>query len=306
MKKLLLSFTVLLSILLVGCGNKEVVEQPTDPIEDFKNFIRHDATVTSGTVEMNMRYKLNSEGLLVEMELPIKMDIAENGKQIYIAMKENAFLGAFEVYMVEEEMIPYVYISSSLFDTIFGVTNDELYWIKTEVTEEDSSSIPDNLLPTDFTEEDIEKYINRYITVDHIVYIGEESNIKHYQLIVNDALLSKLSEDFGFEFTASGIEFKIDIYYDKTTLYPTRMSADFNELIKSLIENLSDEELENLQVSGISLEDIVEFSLTFDFSFNNVVIEIPDEVKENAITEEEYIEILNDIYNQENGLLTYQ
>ena len=59
MKKLLLSFTVLLSILLVGCGNKEVVEQPTDPIEDFKNFIRHDATVTSGTVEMNMRYKLN-------------------------------------------------------------------------------------------------------------------------------------------------------------------------------------------------------------------------------------------------------
>ena len=84
------------------------------------------------------------------------------------------------------------------------------------------------------------------------------------------------------------------------------MSADFNELIKSLIENLSDEELESLQASGISLEDIVEFSLTFDFSFNNVVIEIPDEVKENAITEEEYIEILNDIYNQENGLLTYQ
>ena len=31
MKKLLLSFAVLLSLLLVGCGNKEVVEQPNNP-----------------------------------------------------------------------------------------------------------------------------------------------------------------------------------------------------------------------------------------------------------------------------------
>ena len=305
MKKLLLGLIALLC--LVGCGKKEVIEQPTDPIEDFKNFVRHDGTVTSGTMDMNMRFKLNSEGLLVEMELPIKVAIAESGKKIYLAMEENAFLGAFEVYMIDEDEIPYVYVSSSLFDTMLGITNDELYWIKTEVTTEDNSSIPNNLVLPDLTDEEIEKYINRYINVDHIVYVGEENNIKHYQIIVNDALLSKFSEDFDLEYTASGMEFKIDIYYDKTTLNVTSISADFNELIKSIMENLSEEELDSIQASGISLEDIVEFSMTFDFSnFNNTVVEIPANIKENAITEEEYIEILSDIYNQENGLLTQQ
>lgn len=305
MKRLLLSLTVLLGLLLVGCGQKQIAEQSTDPIEDFKNFVRNDTKITSGTVETNIRFKMNSKGLLVEMELPIKMEISEDG--LHLLIEENALIGEFELYMIDEEETPYIYMSSNIIDTMLGITNDTLYWIKTEVTDENSSTIPDNLPSIDLTEEEIEKYINKYVTAEHIVYIGEENNIKHYQLIVNDELLSKLSEDFDFEYTASGMEFKVDVYYDKTNLNPTRISADFNELIKSLMENLSKEELESIQSSGINLEDIVEFSLTFDFSnFNNTVVEIPAGVKENAITEEEYIEILNDIYNQENGLLTYQ
>ena len=306
MKRLLLSLTVLLGLLLVGCGQKQIAEPSTDPIEDFKNFVRNDIKITSGTVEMNVRFKMNSKGLLVEMDLPIKMDIAEDGG-IHLLMKENAFLGEIELYMIDEEETPYIYMSSNIIDTMLGITNDTLYWIKTEVSEENSTSIPDNLLSTDLTEEEIEKYINKYVTVEHIVYIGEENNIKHYQLIVNDELLSKLSEDFDFEYTSSGMEFKVDVYYDKTNLNPTRISADFNELIKSLMENLSKEELESIQSSGINLEDIVEFSITVEFSnLNNTIVEIPVNIKENAVTEEEYTEILTDIYYQENGLLMYQ
>lgn len=302
MKKLLLSFTILVSLLLVGCGQQEVVELPTDPIEDFKAFVRNDAEITSGAFDMNLRYKMNSEGLLVEMELPIKMKVAKNAFQF--SMSENAFLGAFEAYYINQEEV--MYFSSSIFDSILGITTDELYWIKAEVNTEENPSIPNDVLDPDLTDEEIERYINRYVTVDHIVYIGEENNIKHYQLIVNDALLKKLSEDFEMEFTNSGIEFKIDIYFDKETKLLTKMSADFKELLNNLVNVLTEEELENLKASGFDIESIVELSITLDFSFNNVVVEVPTEVIENAITQDEYIEILNDLYNEESGLLTYQ
>lgn len=279
MKKYLGILIVFLFI-LTGCGQKET------SIDVLKSVLKNDADVNSLTVKAKIDISVVEDGVSVDMPISadVKVDLEDekNGK-FYMSLSDNPFIGETELYvdMVNESMD--VYMPSSLITTMIGIEDVYPSWIveTPDMNSEDEEPI--------INEENVPSVdeILEVITEEDFVYIDKDGDISHYQLKITDDLLKRLAEKLEEEYEETlETSFNIDVYIDTKNDVITKVELDMKQIINDIMSSLENEES---QLAG----SINKLSFAIDFTdYNNTIVTIPNEVKDNALTTEEYIQLI--------------
>ena len=100
-------------------------------------------------------------------------------------------------------------------------------------------------------------------------------------------LLKRLAEKLEEEYEETlETSFNIDVYIDTKNDVITKVELDMKQIINDIMSSLENEES---QLAG----SINKLSFTIDFTdYNNTIVTIPNEVKDNALTTEEYIQLI--------------
>ena len=279
MKKYLGILIVFLFI-LTGCGQKET------SIDVLKSVLKNDADVNSLTVKAKIDVSVVEDGVSVDMPISVdvKVDLEDekNGK-FYMSLSDNPFIGENELYvdMVNESMN--VYMPSSLIATMVGIEDTYPSWIveTQDMNSEDEETIIDKENVPSVDE------ILEVITEEDFVYIDKDGDISHYQLKITDDLLKRLAEKLEEEYEETlETSFNIDVYIDTKNDVITKVELDMKQIINDIMSSLENEES---QLAG----SINKLNFAIDFTdYNNTTVTIPNEVKDNALTTEEYIQLI--------------
>lgn len=276
-KKLLLLACLFLGLGVTGCGKAE-----ESKLEVFKKAMVSE--LTSYEAKATANAKVESEGISVDISVPatLKLDL-KDGVKAYVKVDQTSLLpNETEVYATLNDKTVTAYVS----------TEDEegKYWVKS--TENLDESL--NLDMSNYNEE-AKKYIDKYLTDDTVKYIGEEDNLKHYQVIINDNLLQQIAKDFEQEIEKTGIEFKIDVYLNQDNNI-AKVRIDFVDVLNKAAD-LAKGELEDSQID-LSMFKTLDITVEFT-NHNNTKVEIPEDVIKNAIDATDYDEELNYDINDE-------
>lgn len=274
--KFLIAFVMIIAI--TGCGKKERTS-----LEVLNDAIKNTETVTSGKVNFSVGVKANYQGMSIDtiFDLGVAAQLEnDNNFKAVIDLADNPLIGAQKLYVNKNGEKALVYMPSKLIDKIAGIESDYDYWLKEEADFSEIVSNEDN----DFNLKDIN--INDLLTDKDFYLVSKENNIGVYRLVVSKELLMKIDKYFDPESTEDFSELKnnlnVDLTIDEKTNRITKLSVDLMEFIKGI--ELDEE---------INVTEMVE-KCTFEveITYGNVTVEIPNDVINNAITTEEYTNIL--------------
>ena len=274
--KFLIAFVMIIAI--TGCGKKERTS-----LEVLNDAIKNTETVNSGKVNFSVGVKANYQGMSIDtiFDLGVAAQLEnDNNFKAVIDLADNPLIGAQKLYVDKNGEKALVYMPSKLIDKITGIESDYDYWLKEEADFSEIVSNEDN----DFNLKDIN--INDLLTDKDFYLVSKENNIGVYRLVVSKELLMKIDKYFDPESTEDFSELKnnlnVDLTIDEKTNRITKVSVDLMEFIKGI--ELDEE---------INVTEMVE-KCTFEveITYGNVTVEIPNDVINNAITSEEYTNIL--------------
>ena len=274
--KFLIAFVMIIAI--TGCGKKERTS-----LEVLNDAIKNTETVNSGKVNFSVGVKANYQGMSIDttIDLGVAAQLEnDNNFKVVIDLADNPLIGAQKLYVDKNGEKALVYMPSKLIDKITGIESDYDYWLKEEADFSEIVSNEDN----DFNLKDIN--INDLLTDKDFYLVSKENNIGVYRLVVSKELLMKIDKYFDPESTEDFSELKnnlnVDLTIDEKTNRITKLSVDLMEFIKGI--ELDEE---------INVTEILE-KCTFEveITYGNVTVEIPNDVINNAITTEEYTNIL--------------
>ena len=274
--KFLIAFVMIIAV--TGCGKKERTS-----LEVLNDAIKNTETVNSGKVNFSVGVKANYQGMSIDtiFDLGVAAQLEnDNNFKAVIDLADNPLIGAQKLYVNKNGEKALVYMPSKLIDKIAGIESDYDYWLKEEADFSEIVSNEDN----DFNLKDIN--INDLLTDKDFYLVSKENNIGVYRLVVSKELLMKIDKYFDPESTEDFSELKnnlnVDLTIDEKTNRITKLSVDLMEFIKGI--ELDEE---------INVTEMVE-KCTFEveITYGNVTVEIPNDVINNAITSEEYTNIL--------------
>lgn len=274
--KFLIAFVMIIAV--TGCGKKERTS-----LEVLNDAIKNTETVNSGKVNFSVGVKANYQGMSIDTTIDLGVAVQlenDNNFKAVIDLADNPLIGAQKLYVDKNGEKALVYMPSKLIDKIAGIESDYDYWLKEEADFSEIVSNEDN----DFNLKDIN--INDLLTDKDFYLVSKENNIGVYRLVVSKELLMKIDKYFDPESTEDFSELKnnlnVDLTIDEKTNRITKVSVDLMEFIKGI--ELDEE---------INVTEILE-KCTFEveITYGNVTVEIPNDVINNAITTEEYTNIL--------------
>lgn len=274
--KFLIAFVMIIAV--TGCGKKERTS-----LEVLNDAIKNTETVNSGKVNFSVGVKANYQGMSIDTTIDLGVAVQlenDNNFKAVIDLADNPLIGAQKLYVNKNGEKALVYMPSKLIDKIAGIESDYDYWLKEEADFSEIVSNEDN----DFNLKDIN--INDLLTDKDFYLVSKENNIGVYRLVVSKELLMKIDKYFDPESTEDFSELKnnlnVDLTIDEKTNRITKLSVDLMEFIKGI--ELDEE---------IDVTEMVE-KCTFEveITYGNVTVEIPNDVINNAITTEEYTNIL--------------
>ena len=274
--KFLIAFVMIIAI--TGCGKKERTS-----LEVLNDAIKNTETVNSGKVNFSVGVKANYQGMSIDttIDLGVAAQLEnDNNFKAVIDLADNPLIGAQKLYVDKNGEKALVYMPNKLIDKIAGIESDYNYWIKGEANLDDIVSEENN----DFDLKNIN--LNDLLTDKDFYLVSKENNIGVYRLVVSKELLMKIDKYFDPESTEDFSELKnnlnVDLTIDEKTNRITKLSVDLMEFIKGI--ELDEE---------INVTEMVE-KCTFEveITYGNVTVEIPNDVINNAITSEEYTNIL--------------
>ena len=274
--KFLIAFVMIIAV--TGCGKKERTS-----LEVLNDAIKNTETVNSGKVNFSVGVKANYQGMSIDttIDLGVAAQLEnDNNFKAVIDLADNPLIGAQKLYVNKNGEKALVYMPSKLIDKIAGIESDYDYWLKEEADFSEIVSNEDN----DFNLKDIN--INDLLTDKDFYLVSKENNIGVYRLVVSKELLMKIDKYFDPGSTEDFSELKnnlnVDLTIDEKTNRITKLSVDLMEFIKGI--ELDEE---------INVTEVVE-KCTFEveITYGNVTVEIPNDVINNAITSEEYTNML--------------
>lgn len=273
---ILLAFVMVLA--LTGCGKKEE-EKSRTPIEVLVDVAKNDAKkVKVGT---SLTTKLNMDGMSIDgtFNLDIATEKLDNNKyKAVIELGENPVLGKQKLYLDGT----YVYMSSSIMNSIIGLESEEEYWIKSEV----DSTITDEEIKLDNID------LKSILTDKDFYLVNRDGNTGLYRLVISEDLVKRaykainntdLEEDNTLK-----TNINVDVTIDEKNNRITKISSDLTETLATI--DLGED---------IDIKEMVEkLSFEINMSYDNVEVVIPEDVITKAITEDEYDEKLNSLYDE--------
>ena len=273
---ILLAFVMVLA--LTGCGKKEE-EKSRTPIEVLVDVAKNDAKkVKVGT---SLTTKLNMDGMSIDgtFNLDIATEKLDNNKyKAVIELGENPVLGKQKLYLDGT----YVYMSSSIMNSIMGLESEEEYWIKSEV----DSTITDEEVKLDNID------LKSILTDKDFYLVNRDGNTGLYRLVISEDLVKRaykainntdLEEDNTLK-----TNINVDVTIDEKNNRITKISSDLTETLATI--DLGED---------IDIKEMVEkLSFEINMSYDNVEVVIPEDVITKAITEDEYDEKLNSLYSE--------
>lgn len=272
---ILLAFVMVLA--LTGCGKKE--EKSRTPIEVLVDVAKNDAKkVKVGT---SLTTKLNMDGMSIDgiFNLDIATEKLDNNKyKAVIELGENPVLGKQKLYLDGT----YVYMSSSIMNSIMGLESEEEYWIKSEV----DSTITGEEVKLDNID------LKSILTDKDFYLVNHDGNTGLYRLVISEDLVKRaykainntdLEEDNTLK-----TNINVDVTIDEKNNRITKISSDLTETLATI--DLGED---------INIKEMVEkLSFEINISYDNVEVVIPEDVITKAITEDEYDEKLNSLYSE--------
>lgn len=272
---ILLAFVMVLA--LTGCGKKE--EKSRTPIEVLVDVAKNDTKkVKVGT---SLTTKLNMDGMSIDgiFNLDIATEKLDNNKyKAVIELGENPVLGKQKLYLDGT----YVYMSSSIMNSIMGLESEEEYWIKSEV----DSTITGEEVKLDNID------LKSILTDKDFYLVNRDGNTGLYRLIISEDLVKRaykainntdLEEDNTLK-----TNINVDVTIDEKNNRITKISSDLTETLATI--DLGED---------IDIKEMVEkLSFEINISYDNVEVVIPEDVITKAITEDEYDEKLNSLYSE--------
>ena len=274
--KILLAFVMVLA--LTGCGKKEE-EKSRTPIEVLVDVAKNDTKkVKVGT---SLTTKLNMDGMSIDgiFNLDIATEKLDNNKyKAVIELGENPVLGKQKLYLDGT----YVYMSSSIMNSIMGLESEEEYWIKSEV----DSTITGEEVKLDNID------LKSILTDKDFYLVNRDGNTGLYRLVISEDLVKRaykainntdLEEDNTLK-----TNINVDVTIDEKNNRITKISSDLTETLATI--DLGED---------IDIKEMVEkLSFEINISYDNVEVVIPEDVITKAITEDEYDEKLNSLYSE--------
>ena len=273
---ILLAFVMVLA--LTGCGKKEE-EKSRTPIEVLVDVAKNDTKkVKVGT---SLTTKLNMDGMSIDgiFNLDIATEKLDNNKyKAVIELGENPVLGKQKLYLDGT----YVYMSSSIMNSIMGLESEEEYWIKSEV----DSTITGEEVKLDNID------LKSILTDKDFYLVNRDGNTGLYRLVISEDLVKRaykainntdLEEDNTLK-----TNINVDVTIDEKNNRITKISSDLTETLATI--DLGED---------IDIKEMVEkLSFEINISYDNVEVVIPEDVITKAITEDEYDEKLNSLYSE--------
>lgn len=280
MKKYL-SLILVFLLVLTGCGKKE------NSVDVLKKVLTNETEVNSMEVKASVDFKMEQDGINVDLPLSIslKADMKDDKNGIIsVELNDNPFVGAMKLYASLEGEKSEVYMPSTIIATMIGIEETETRWI----VEKDILST-ENEINLDFSVEDYKKIVDKVmevVTEKDFVYVDKEDSVSHYQLKISADLIKRIFEKMEKEYDSS-IEdvlketLVLDVYI-KDYMF-TKVELDMTKMMSSMTD-VMEEELDMSMIKKLSL------SLEM-LGYNNTAVTIPEDVKNNAITSEEYLRL---------------
>lgn len=274
MKKIL--GILLVTILLTGCGKDNSVTALNKAVENLES-------IKSATVEFGIDFKMNQNGMKLEMPLALEMAYKQENDDTFMRMSilDNILVGKHDLYLTNINDESNIYMNSSLFVMIMNMVTggeyslDKEYWVKESI--EDSQE-DFNLNLDEFNKDDFNIDIEKVLSKDDIKLLEEKDGIAKYKITLSKDLMKKiLKDEEELEELEELPEFSIELYYsiDTKNNVLTKFEADLTKAIK----DLSTEEMDASMVEKLSI--YIEIK-----DINSTEVTIPEGTK-NAITMDE-------------------
>ena len=282
MKKYL-SLILICLLVLTGCGKKET------SVEVLKKVLTNEKETNSAVVKARVDFKMEQDGINIDLPLELALSVSmedEKNGNIHISLGDNPFIGELELYagMKDKEMT--MYMPSALIDMMAGLEDTESHWIVQKET------LTDDETDKEFSMEEYKQNIDKImevVTEEDFVFVEEVDSVSHYKLKITADLIKRISEKMEEEYDSS-IEdvleepWELDMYSKDYMI--TKIELDMTKILTSVMENNSIEE------ESFNIDMLKKLSFAIEISeYNETNVTIPENVKNAAITSEEYLRL---------------
>ena len=267
---------------LTGCGKKEEVKSKT-PNEVLADVLKNDNSLKEAKVDLAAQIKMNYGGMSIDGNFTVGASVVNQDGTIkgLIELGENPIVGNGTFYLDNKS----VYYSSKLLDTMYGIETENNDWIIANIDDETDSSINEDFSNLDLKNIDV----NKIFTDKDFYLISRNGDIGTYRLVISKDLLVRIDKSYDQNSTETYDDFtsnvNIDINIDEKSNRIIKISVDLMDALKDVDFG------EDADLKG-SIEKM-NFDVTI--SYDNVVVDIPAEVKENAIAADDYISKVQDL-----------
>jgi len=271
----------ILIITLTACTNN--VKQKT-PLEVLDEVMHNTKEVNNLQISFGLDTKFIQDGM--EVEMPLSLSIKQNfvntkNYKAIINLSDNPFIGSQTFYINLTEETSNIYMPGKLIASMVGVTDDSEKWIaeKIEISEEDFNA--EEVLK-DYEKIDLKTLLKE----DEFVLVEEGNDVNKYQLKITKDLLVRIQNalelDDNEEFEELTETVLVDVYIDVKNNRITKLEIDLKDLVSKILTDNS------IDTSDVNLGSIEKLKLNFEIKYDNVKVEIPEIVINNAMTAEEY------------------
>lgn len=267
---------------LTGCGKKEEVKSKT-PNDVLADVLKNDNSLKEAKVDLAAQIKMNYGGMSIDGNFTVGASVVNQDGTIkgLIELGENPIVGKGTFYLDNK----IVYYSSKLLDTMYGIETENNDWIIANIDDETDSSINEDFSNLDLKNIDV----NKIFTDKDFYLISRNGDIGTYRLVISKDLLVRIDKSYDQNSTETYDDFtsnvNIDINIDEKSNRIIKISVDLMDALKDVDFG------EDADLKG-SIEKM-NFDVTI--SYDNVVVDIPAEVKENAIVADDYISKVQDL-----------
>lgn len=268
MKKIIKGIIItIILITMTACQKNEIIERK--PLEVLNDTLNNEQETKNIKIDLIADLKVNTNGMSIDTKISSSATIIEENEnyKALIELSDNPLIkGGLKTYIKGNNKNIEVYIPSTIYDLLLDKQNENIKWIKieTEINEQ--------------TKEEIKTInIKEYLTEEAFYLINKNNNIGTYNLKISNELLNKIYKENTLELKK---DLQIQIMIDEEKNRIKNITID----LMDLLNNLETEEYK---------ETIEKFKIESKISYDNNILELPNEIIESAITAEEYIKTLN-------------
>lgn len=274
-----LGFILLLG--LTGCMNN--IKQKS-PLEVLDEVVHNTSEVSNVHILLGLDTKFIQDGM--EVEMPLSLEFAQNfvntkNYKAVINLSDNPFIGSQTFYINLNEETSNIYMPGKLIASMVGITDDSDKWIFEEIEISDEDFNVEELL------KDYENInLKTLLKDDEFVLVEEDNGINKYQLKITKDLLvrvqNELEIDNATEFEDFTETILIDVYIDLKNKRITKLEIDLKDIVSEILSD------NNVDASNIEVGNIEKLKLNFEIKYDNMKVEIPENIINGAMSAEEY------------------